>query len=514
MSRATLVATLGFSCADKVSNSAEWRASDWLEVRADLNPEADPAALRSAFHGKLLCSLRSRRAGGRDELSKAARCSYLRRASRFYDFVDLEAGQDLLPDLLRFVSSSRRVISWYGRVRDERTLEKWSEIVSQNSARLYRFELACSTVEEGLIALQFLSRIERNDVIAYATGPFGIWTRILAPRIGAPIAFGNFTADRDNAGGNPTISELIQDYGFPDLQPVSEIYAIAGEPILGSLSPRIHNAAYRASRANRVFVSFPTSSLNGLWSRLVSSGDLEKLGMTIRGLTVAAPNKEAALNLSGRVAPLCAQCRASNVLVKENGDWAAGTTEPEGIFHQRTVMSFNLSGTRVAVVGCGGSGRVTAAVLAQRGADVTLVNRNADRGRWSARLLGLRFVPLKEFSARGYSMVINATPVGRQGDELPISLKSLNPGSLIIDLVYNRTGPTPLIVSAHALGHRVIQGSKVLLAQTLRQYLLMTGEQMPEELARELLGIPDETTGVPESAPPLEITPKMEAQRC
>jgi 3-dehydroquinate dehydratase / shikimate dehydrogenase len=514
MSRATLVATLRSSRVDKVSNSVEWRASDWLEVRTDLISEADPVALRSTFHGKMLCSLRSRRAGGRNELSEAARRTYLRRAARFYDFVDLEAEQDLLPDLLRFIRPSRRVISWYGSAHDARTLETWSEIVSRNSARLYRFELACSTVEEGLIALQFLSGINRKDVIAYATGPFGVWTRILAPTIGAPIAFGNFTDDYDNAAGNPTISELMEDYGFPDLQPASEIYAIAGEPILGSLSPRLHNAAYRASRADRVFLSFPTSSLNRLWSRLISSGDLEKLGMTIRGLTVAAPNKEAALNFSRRIASLCSQCRATNVLVRQNGDWAAGTTEPEGIFHQRQVRCLNLSGARVAVVGCGGSGRVTAAVLAQRGADVTLVNRNADRGRWSARLLGLRFVPLKEFSVRGYSMVINATPVGRQGDELPISLKSLNPGSLIIDLVYNRTGPTPLIASAHALGHRVIEGSKVLLAQTIRQYLLMTGEQMPEQLARELLGITDETTGVPKSAPLLEITPKMEAQRC
>jgi 3-dehydroquinate dehydratase / shikimate dehydrogenase len=514
MSRATLVATLCSSFANKVSDSAEWRASDWLEVRADLIPEADPVALRSAFQGKLLCSLRSRRAGGRDELSEAARCSYLQKASRFYDFVDLEAEQDLLPDLLRFVHPSRRVISWYGRARDERTLEKWSEIVNRTSARLYRFELACSTVEEGLLALQFLSKIGRKDVIAYATGSFGIWTRILAPRIGAPVAFGNFTPERDSIDGNPTISELIQDYGFPDLQPVSEIFAIAGEPILGSLSPRVHNAAHRASRAGRIFLSFPTPAFNRLWNRLVSSGDLENLGMTIKGFTVAAPNKQSALEVSERMAPLCYQCRASNVLVREKGTWAADTTEPEGIFQHGAVRKLNLSGARVAVMGCGGSGRVTAATLAQKGAEVTLVNRSADRGRWAARLLGLRFVLLREFSPHGYSAIINATPVGHNADELPVNLENLNPGSLIVDLVYNRNGPTPLVASARALGHKVIEGRKVLLAQTMRQYRLMTGEQMPEKLARESLGIPAEGSNELESASSDGLEIECEAERC
>jgi len=60
----------------------------------------------------------------------------------------------------------------------------------------------------------------------------------------------------------------------------------------------------------------------------------------------------------------------------------------------------------------------------------------------------------------------------------------------VVDLVYRRKGATPLVAAAQALGHKVIEGRKVLLAQTMRQYSLMTGEQMPEELARGLLGLP------------------------
>jgi 3-dehydroquinate dehydratase / shikimate dehydrogenase len=491
MSRATLVATVSsLSRANEATDSLEWKVSDWLEVRADLMPEPDPAALRSVFDGRLLYSLRSCRAGGKGASSAARRCRHLQRAARIYDLVDLEADRDLLPDLLSCISPSRRVISWYGRVEDQQLLWELLQVFGRTAARLYRFEISCSNVEEGIIALQFLSQIKRTDVIAYATGPIGVWTRILAPRMGAPIVFAQLADERLDKGGNPTVAELIQDYGFPDIQPVTEMFAIAGEPVSGSLSPRLHNAAHRASGAGRVFLSFPTRRFDRLWNRLVSGGALETIGLTIKGLTVASPNKESALEVSGRVAPLCHQCKASNLLIRRNGVWTARTTDPEGIFHHALAGRVNLSGIKVAVVGCGGSGRVTAAVLAQRGAEVTLVNRSADRGKWAGRLLGMRFVPLKEFSPRGYSAMVNATPVGRDGDELPVDLKSLVPSSLIVDLVYKRNGQTPLVAASQALGHRVIEGRKVLLAQTMRQYGLMTGEQMPERLARELLGIP------------------------
>jgi 3-dehydroquinate dehydratase / shikimate dehydrogenase len=511
MSRATLVATINsLSQTDEARSGLDWRLADWLEIRADLLPE--PMAIRPAFGGRLLYSLRSRRAGGRDDSPIGARHQRLQGAARVYDLVDLEGDRDLVPGLLSCIEPERRVISWYGQIRDDQFLQQLLQVSSGTGARLHRFEVDCSNVEDGISVLRFLHRARRSDVIAYATGPLGLWTRILAPRLGAPIVFGGLRDEGRNGGCNPSVSELIQDYGFPDLGPVSEIFAIVGEPVSNSLSPRLHNAAHRASGAGRVFLSFPTKAFGRLWSRLVSSGHLETMGLTVKGLTVAAPNKQSALKVSGRVAPLCHRCQASNLLVRANGEWAACTTDPEGIFDQAILREVKLPGARVAVVGCGGSGRVTAAALVEAGAEVTLVNRGFDRGRWAGHLLDLRFVPLREFSLRGFSALVNATPVGREGEELPVDLKSLDPGSLVVDLVYRRKGATPLTTAAQALGHKVIEGRKVLLAQTKRQYHLMTGEQMPETLARGLLGLPTDGNGsmesfhLPQTSVPLKTT--------
>jgi shikimate 5-dehydrogenase len=98
--------------------------------------------------------------------------------------------------------------------------------------------------------------------------------------------------------------------------------------------------------------------------------------------------------------------------------------------------------------------------------------------------LGLPFVPLAQFTAAEYDMIINATPVGREGEELPIDVTSMPRGSVVVDLVF-AIPATPLSALARGCGHTVIDGRDILLTQAARQYKLMTGEEMP---ACDLLG--------------------------
>jgi shikimate 5-dehydrogenase len=88
--------------------------------------------------------------------------------------------------------------------------------------------------------------------------------------------------------------------------------------------------------------------------------------------------------------------------------------------------------------------------------------------------LGLPFVALSEFVPRGCSMVINATPVGREEDALPFRVGDLDRGAIVLDLVYGDQ-PTPLVREAIAAGHVVVDGNEVLAAQVRRQFESMTG---------------------------------------
>jgi 3-dehydroquinate dehydratase/shikimate dehydrogenase len=138
------------------------------------------------------------------------------------------------------------------------------------------------------------------------------------------------------------------------------------------------------------------------------------------------------------------------------------------------------AGRRAAVVGCGGSGRAIASALAVAGAAVVLFNRSRQRGEQAARRLGLPMVELARFSAAEFDLIVNATPVGREGEDLPFACDMLAAGAVVIDLVY-APRPTPLAVAAAARGAEVIDGYEVLLVQASRQFEKMTGQIMPVE---------------------------------
>lgn len=488
---ATLVGVIksAEACPDHGAEAAVVENGHWIERRADLSPDLEAAELRQRFRGlKLLYTFR-RHSGPRvDPESLADRHRRLRSAAMEYDLVTLEGECDLVPEVLEAIAPERRVVSWHGPATAAASLDRRLHDFGRTPARLYRFEVECATVEDGLVALQFLRRAQRRDVTAYGDGA-GSWTRPLAPRLGAPIAFGAVASGSEATAVELTIQSLVTDYGFPGLYPVREIFGIVGPLATSSLSPRLHNGAYRAATSGRLYLSFPVSDFQPFWERLVLDRAMETLGLPIGGLTISSPHKESALAAASLVSPLCRQGGASNLLVRGPDQWTALTTDPDGLF-QHPALAAPRPGARVAVIGCGGSGRICAAALREAGAEVTLVNRGVERGRWAARLLGLPFVPLECFSAAGYGGLVNATPLGRHGENLPVGLAELDPAAAVVDLVYRRGGGTPLAEQARALGHRVVDGPQVLLAQIRRQYHVMTGETMSSSLGSRLLGLP------------------------
>jgi len=122
----------------------------------------------------------------------------------------------------------------------------------------------------------------------------------------------------------------------------------------------------------------------------------------------------------------------------------------------------------------------------QSGAGVTLINRGFERGNHAAELLGLPYIPLLDFDAAGYDIVVNATPVGRDSDEVPFKLEKLNDEAVVIDLVYGAR-PTPLIANTLAHKQIAIDGRDVLLTQVVRQFQMMTGREMPATIELDTL---------------------------
>ena len=460
-------------------------AVEWLEVRGDLVGQPDPDWLRSHFKGNLLFTLRSTAEGGCFEGSPRERRHRLLAAARHYDLIDLEGERDLVPDLLAGISPKKRLISWTGRA-DSSGLRNRVQQVTEVEARLYKLAAVAAKTTDGFAPLDALHSFDRKDIVAFATGEAGFWTRLLAPRLGAPFVFGS-VGDQPSLS-EPGISQLVHDYGLPHLPPLGDLYGIVGSPVAHSLSPRLHNAAYRALGLPGLFVPFREESFDRFWQDVVRGDTLELFGASIKGLTVASPHKEAALHAGARATPMVHRAASTNIFTRNGRRWTADTTDPEGAVVPLRERGIAIKRRKAAVVGCGGAGRAVAAALDTLGADVTLVNRSLDRGVRAGALLGLPFVLLSQFSSDGYSLIVNATPLGRNGEALPFDLGRMQPNGSVVDLTYGHE-TTPLVRQALSLGMTAIEGLEVLLIQVSHQFRLMTGRDMPRDLARERLGL-------------------------
>ncbi len=490
MTEASIVATLMTPIKGE-ELSAIPSSVKWLQVRADIVGNINPDWLRKHFHGKLIYTLRSREEHGDFADSARRRLQRLLEAAKYYDLIDLEGARDLLPELLRAIPPDKRLISWHGAATDCLTLKRRLERYSETEARIYKLVSIGSRPGDELAALSLLRLAGRPNLISYTEGKHCLWSRLVALHFGMPMIFGTIGNPSDDPW-EPTVSQLIEDYNLPRLAPLREIYGIVGDPIRRSLSPRLHNAAYRALGYPALFVPFPAESFRDFWSGIVRNGVMESLGVNMNGLTVVSPHKETALNEAAASSPMSRRANSTNVFVRKNGMWKADTTDPEGVIAALSRRGIELSGKKAAVVGCGGSGRAIAAALDQAGAVVTLVNRGLERGLRARRLLGLPFTPLSEFTVDGYSLVVNATPVGCNNGDLPFKLKGLSRDAVVVDLVYGAQ-TTPLIAAARAQGRITIDGLEVLYIQARRQFHLMTGREMPADLGLKILGIkPDQ----------------------
>jgi 3-dehydroquinate dehydratase/shikimate dehydrogenase len=448
---------------------------EWLEVRADRVGDIDPDWLRNHFKGRLLYALRTE--DGRDRHGN--RAQRLQAAARFYDRVELEPAID--HELLELIPPEQRLLSWYGGDNDLSTLTEHFEQLASVPAAGYKLVTNATTIAEEFLPLTLLSFLKRDDTIAFANGPLGFWNRIVALHLGAPAIYG-LVGRGSVVDMEPSIGKLIDDYGLPSVTPVKELFAIVGNPIFHSLSPRLHNASYRAMGHQALFVPLRVESFAEFWREFVLSKRLAAFGMPINGMTVASPHKEEAVLTAKTVSGMVRQTEAANILVRNNGWWNADTTDPDVVY----TASVTVKEKRAAVIGCGGAGRAIAAALVASGAGVTLINRGAERGEHAAALLGLPYIPLREFDAEGYDIVVNATPVGRDTDEVPFKLESLNDDAVVIDLVYG-SRPTPLVGTTRARHQIAIDGRDVLVTQVCRQFQLMTGKEMSTALARKIL---------------------------
>ncbi len=465
------------------------RQADILEVRDDLVKGLAPDWLRSHFAGELLYTLRSREEGGRSEVSRERRHQRLIDAANHFDLIDLEVERDLSAEVLTAIEPASRIISWHGVAANLTSLQEVFRRMQTVPARFYKIVPAAEQSSQEVVPLALLHSLRRSDLIAFATGALGSWTRLAAPRLGAPVVFGS-AGTTPAAPGQFSVQQLREDYGLPSMRPVEEICGLVGHGISHSLSPRLHNRAYRLLGLPFLYLPFDVEHFGEFWLELVESGVFDELGVALRGLSVTTPHKRIAAAVGGVASPLVDWLGSANTLVRLGEVWEAESTDGDGVIQPLTSRGVSIAGRTAGVVGAGGAGRAAAAALKGRGAKVVLVNRGVERGKRAAKELGVAYAALDGFDPAGYEIVVHATSLGRDPDETPpFDPMRMSAEAILIDLVYHATRPTRLVEEARLAGRQAVDGREVLLAQAAPQFRLMTGHEFPSDQLREVIGL-------------------------
>jgi shikimate 5-dehydrogenase len=172
-----------------------------------------------------------------------------------------------------------------------------------------------------------------------------------------------------------------------------------------------------------------------------------------------------------------AACGAVNTVCVGEAGWEGFNTDaPAALALIREHLDPATS--TAAIVGAGGTARAIASALKDAGAAVTLYARNAARGEEAARQIGVASAPLSELPGARWDLLVQATPAGRQGEE--VLLRRHLDGRLVLDAAYGAE-PTPLVVAARARGLGVVDGFDLLAAQAALQFERLTGQPAPKD---------------------------------
>lgn len=249
---------------------------------------------------------------------------------------------------------------------------------------------------------------------------------------------------------------------------------VIGWPVSGSLSPRIHNAAFEALGLDWVYVALPVPS--GALAEALEG--LPALGFS--GANVTMPHKTGSADLVGDLSEDAERLRSVNTILCVPSGLEGHNTDAPGFGRfLRTDAGFDPAGRTALLYGAGGAARACALSLARDGlGELAVAVRSparADGVRTALEGLATRVtvVQLDVALDRPVDLLVNATPLGAVGEALP--LPPLGPGTIVVDLLY-RPSTTPLLEAARAAGARSFGGLGLLLHQAALSFELWTGQ--------------------------------------
>ena len=454
---------------------------DWIELRLDCFDEI-PKNLE-AITRPLILTFRPSEQGGYRELTKAERRAFWTSAPRgetiWWD-IEGDLVHDLAPDWSRVIVSHHD----FSGVPDD--LEQIYERLAQTPAAVIKIAVQANDILDCLPVFKLFDRArnEGREIIPIAMGNAGIATRVLGPSRGSFLTYGALDDESATAPGQVNARKLRSLYHLDTIDDETMICGLVGLPVMHSISPHIHNTAFREEKLNGVYLPFEVRDVLQFFKRMVHPRTRE-LNWNLRGLSITAPHKQTVMECLDWIDPDAKEIGAVNTVVVDGDRLRGYNTDAAGFIDPLLKRFTTLRDAKVAIIGAGGAARATIWALQRQSANVTLFARNVTKAQSLADLFGISCVSLDKASFAGFDLVINTTPVGSGAhiDQSPVTREQLSGSRCVYDLIYN-PAETLLLREAQEAGCETLGGFEMLVAQAELQFELWTGRKFSHGFSR------------------------------
>ncbi|MBI5700870.1 shikimate dehydrogenase [Candidatus Saganbacteria bacterium] len=263
---------------------------------------------------------------------------------------------------------------------------------------------------------------------------------------------------------------------------------LLGFPLGHTVSPAMHNAAFKSLGINAQYLPFE-----------VSEAELKEAVEGFRalhflGFNVTIPYKERIMDYLDEATKLPELIGAVNTVVNRDGTLIGYNTDGPGFIESLSEdAGFSPKDKSAVLLGAGGAGRSIAVMLAECGAkSITISDTDYNKAKELADYVSSEFdskciaflphdIGKKLDKAQ---LLVNATPIGMHPKvdacPLPKEIK-LHKDLLVYDLVYNPQ-ETKLLKLAKAAKARGVSGLGMLVRQGAMAFSMFTDEDAPIDI--------------------------------
>lgn len=269
----------------------------------------------------------------------------------------------------------------------------------------------------------------------------------------------------------------------------TKVVCLLGHPVSHSLSPQIHNHAFKRLGLNFVYipVSVPVNAVHTAAFAIRSFG--------FAGANVTIPHKQQILNYCDTLSDLSKKTGTVNTLFMRDGLIHGTTTDYEGFKKAISYMNHDFQGSKIVLLGNGGTAKTLATALAldNKIASLTIAGRNISKASVLATSIRLKTgfpVNACAFSDTLFrdamsecTLLVNTTSAGMHPNtnETPIPATFFHRKMKVFDVIYNPS-KTRFLAEAEKSGCQIQNGLRMLLFQGLASSKIWTGVEVPEEL--------------------------------